>query len=339
MSRPKATIILLTYRQQATVARAMESLLHQNCTHSFEILVADDASPDATRAICEEYARRYPDIVRIMPPMPNRGLVGNYFDAFEAADGHYIADCAGDDEWLDPRRLQLSIDALDADPSLSAVFTDVEILSGSNSTLASQTPERRKWMHPNYPSASPHSESTSPANLDMRNAVRNEGSQILFDTLNNTNALPFILSSALYRKSAVLPAYDAHRDVIRCPEAGVEDLPIIAALGAAGDILYLPIVGYRYYIEESSISNNPDPEKQYKLYSRLLTLVGRLAAYYGIPLKQLSRHFHSKTRYLAGMISRIPDRQKAKILKRDLKTRAAQWPQRLSLSARLHLVR
>ncbi|MDE5840530.1 MAG: glycosyltransferase, partial [Muribaculaceae bacterium] len=124
-----ATVILLAFRQKDTVARAMESLLRQECPYRYEILVADDGSADGTRETCARYAAIYPDIVRMMPEAPNKGLVDNYFDAVEAASGKYIADCAGDDEWLDPMRLRRQIEALEADASLSAVCCDVEVFN------------------------------------------------------------------------------------------------------------------------------------------------------------------------------------------------------------------
>lgn len=311
MEKIRATIILLTYNQEQTIARALESLLRQRCDFRYEILVADDASPDSTRAICEEYARKYPEIVRMMPQMPNRGIVGNYFDAYEAAAGDYIADCAGDDEWLDPERLQRSIEILDADSSLSAVFTDVEICENGKCRLASSLPEHQKWLRDRVP-----------------------GREILIDTLNNTDALPFTLSAALYRKSAVEKVYAVNKEIVRCPEGRVEDLPLIAAIGYGGDVAYLPIVGYRYYIEGVSVSNNLDYERQYRFYAPLLSVVKKLADFYGIPLKELRTHFRVKTTYLAGLLGLSGN----KSMLHDFRQRYGEWRLPLPLRARLHLL-
>ncbi|MDE7441540.1 MAG: glycosyltransferase, partial [Muribaculaceae bacterium] len=37
----KATIIILTYNQVATIGRAIESVLRQECRYPFELLIAD----------------------------------------------------------------------------------------------------------------------------------------------------------------------------------------------------------------------------------------------------------------------------------------------------------
>ena len=85
------SVIVLAYNQQDSIARTLDSILMQKCRLPIEIVVGDDASTDGTRAVCEDYARRYPDIVRLMPAAPNKGMVDNYFDCMLACRGKYIA--------------------------------------------------------------------------------------------------------------------------------------------------------------------------------------------------------------------------------------------------------
>ena len=47
MTPPLASIILLTYKQEAFVEEALRSLLGQDWPN-FEIIISDDASPDGT---------------------------------------------------------------------------------------------------------------------------------------------------------------------------------------------------------------------------------------------------------------------------------------------------
>ena len=104
MKNPKVSVIVICYNQRDTISRALDSVLAQeDC--DYEVIIGDDASADGTREVCEEYARRYPGRVRLMPAAPNKGVVDNYFDCFDAARGEYVADCAGDDYWLGTRRL------------------------------------------------------------------------------------------------------------------------------------------------------------------------------------------------------------------------------------------
>ncbi|MDE6649425.1 MAG: glycosyltransferase [Muribaculaceae bacterium] len=308
-----ATVILLTYRQKDTVARAMESLLRQECPYRYEILVADDGSPDATREICAQYAAIYPDIIRMMPESPNKGLVDNYFDAVEAAEGRYVADCAGDDEWLDPMRLQRQIDALEADASLSAVCCDVEVLNtadGSSEVTAGKVYEG----------------SGTPEFAD--------GATVLKGALDSESGLPFILSSALFRREPLMALLRTHPEVVRCHDGGVEDIPVISALGASGGVLRLPFVGYRYYIDGESLSNSRSDERQYRFTARVSDMVRRLGDFYGMEPKDQITFFNAKFSYMAGLARRAND----PALAADLKRRLPLWRLPLPLKARLNLL-
>lgn len=305
---PKASVILLSYNHRKSFARAIESILAQNTDYQYEILIADDGSTDGTAEIARQYAVQYPDIIRMMPPAPNKGLVDNYFDAVMQCRGEYITDCAADDYWLDTSLLQTEIDILDADHSLTVVFPDV---AENGTQLHSQMPRYSRWMRP-----------------------RISGHDILLGTLNNTNALPYQLSAALYRKSSLLTVMQRAPEMVRNPACGVEDLPIIAALASQGDAAYTPLVGYCYTIDDTeTISNNLSPAKAFRFYSRLLAFTPVLARYYGIPLTDLKDHFHQKYSYIASMARKAGDKSAIPLLKTIRKS----WqPLRPSLKARLN---
>lgn len=313
---PKASIIILTYNQEGTIGRAIESVLRQKCSYPYEIVVADDCSPDRTREVAEEYARRYPETVRLMPKLPNRGLVGNYFDAFEACRGEYISDCAGDDEWLDENRLQKQIEILDENPNVSAVFTDVEEYKVGDEGKV------EKRLHSTIPARSRY----------MRPLVA--GRDILVGVLNNVDALPYTLSAALYRKSSVMTLYAADKGNLRSPASGVEDLAMIAALASQGDAIYLPIVGYRYYIDGESVSNNLSHRKGYNFYLRATRECYRLSRLYGVDKELLKDHYNSKITFLATQIHHMGDLS----LLPELDECRRMWGARYTFRARVHIL-
>lgn len=96
------SVIIICYNQEATVARAIESVLSQDYG-DMEVVVSDDCSTDGTRRIVADYARR--GLVRDVSPRRHLGIPANYFHALSCCRGRYIADCAGDDAWTDPARL------------------------------------------------------------------------------------------------------------------------------------------------------------------------------------------------------------------------------------------
>lgn len=312
--RIKATIILLTYNQEKTVGRAMESLLRQTCGYSFEILVADDGSTDGTRAICEKYAVRYPDRIRILPESRNRGIVDNYFDAVLSANGEYIADCAGDDEWLDAYRLEKQIRTLEENPRVMAVSSNVE-------TFYPATNEKRIT-----PGCMMTEEETAKKNYFT-------GESVLKALFNHTDSLPYVLSSALYRRAPVVRLLEENPDVIRCHDGGVEDVPVIAALAAAGDVMYLPLKGYRYYVDGESASNNHPFDREYMMTADVTGMTLRLADHYGVSRKEMKRFLGAKLPYMAAQVRHADD----PALADDLKRRLREWHVGMPIRGLLHL--
>ncbi|CAM3587011.1 glycosyltransferase [Nocardioides zeicaulis] len=117
--RPKVSVVTITYNHEAFIEQALESILAQETDFPVELVVADDASTDATAGIVREVAGRYPDrVVPLLRPH-NLGIHANFVSALEATRGHYVALCEGDDYWTDPRKLQRQADLLDARPDVA----------------------------------------------------------------------------------------------------------------------------------------------------------------------------------------------------------------------------
>ena len=145
---------------------------------------------------------------------------------------------------------------------------------------------------------------------------RVSGHEILLGTLNNTTALPYQLSAALYRKSSIMSVLKQAPQMVRNPECGVEDLPVIAALASQGDAAYTPLIGYHYTVDSTeTISNNLTPAKAFRFYSRLLAFTPILAKYYGIPLTDLNEHYQQKYSYIASMARKAGDKTALHTLK------------------------
>ena len=61
----KASVSLITYNQAAFIAQAIESVLEQQTTFDFELLIGEDDSSDGTRDIVRQYQARYPGRIRL----------------------------------------------------------------------------------------------------------------------------------------------------------------------------------------------------------------------------------------------------------------------------------
>lgn len=118
----------LVYNHEKYIAKAIESVLAQQCNFKIEMIVSDDCSPDGSAAIIRDYASRYPDIIKPIFNAKNIGAAANNLQVLRACKGKYIAALEGDDYWCDPYKLQKQIDFLEANPDFSMCFTDAGIV-------------------------------------------------------------------------------------------------------------------------------------------------------------------------------------------------------------------
>ena len=126
--RPKLSVVTTTHNQEAYVRDAFDSFIAQQIDFPMEVIVADDASTDATRAIIQEYVDRYPHLFRPILRPKNLGLNRNLVDALSKARGTYIALCEGDDYWIDPLKLSKQVAFLDRHPETAVCFHPVRTI-------------------------------------------------------------------------------------------------------------------------------------------------------------------------------------------------------------------
>lgn len=133
------SICCITYNHAQFIRKALDGFLMQETTFPVEIILAEDCSTDGTRAICEEYAARYPEKIRYICSETNVGAVENEARALRAAKGKYIALCEGDDYWTEPLKLQKQVDFMETHPEYSVTFHRYKI----------HYEETDKWMDDN----------------------------------------------------------------------------------------------------------------------------------------------------------------------------------------------
>ena len=139
---PDISILMITYNHESFIAQAIEGVLLQQTTYSFELIIGEDCGTDNTRKICEQYAQKYPDTIKLLPSDGNYGMAKNFIRILEASTGKYIAMCEGDDFWIDKNKLQTQVDFLEKNPTYSLCFHDIYHLNGKRKTVSG------KWNAP-----------------------------------------------------------------------------------------------------------------------------------------------------------------------------------------------
>lgn len=135
---PLVSICCATYNHEKYLAQAMESFLMQKVSFPIEIIIGDDCSTDGTPQIVQDYAGRFPQLVRVIASDANVGVSQNAFRIRSAARGKYIALCEGDDYWTDPHKLQKQVDFLEENPEFTVSGHWVKNVDGSGELLEKQ---------------------------------------------------------------------------------------------------------------------------------------------------------------------------------------------------------
>lgn len=297
--QPEVSVVVLSYNQRYTVARAMDSILEQQCAFAFEVVVSDDGSSDGTRELLEKYARDYPDVVRLLPAEPNRGIVENYFHALSHCRGKYIADCAGDDYWLTRHRLQDMWRRLDGDDSLSLVFTGWTVINrASGCSRDVNTEADGRLRAPVVP-----------------------GRTLLTALLGYHNPLPAHLSAALYRVSVLRKALDNYPEMVKNAGFACEDLPVLAALLASGDAAYIEGSSLAYTVGHVSATSEEDMRRVASFHLATLIASIRLARHYGVPIALLRHGMARKAAFVMAQAFNLHDRT----LRRDIDSRLSEY--------------
>ncbi|HBC88222.1 MAG TPA: hypothetical protein DCZ94_14825 [Lentisphaeria bacterium] len=89
------SVVIPTYDEKENIAVLLDRLVNILSGREFEIIVADDNSPDMTWRVVEEYARKEPR-VSCLRRMQNKGLSPSIVDAFDIARGEYLCVMDGD---------------------------------------------------------------------------------------------------------------------------------------------------------------------------------------------------------------------------------------------------
>ncbi|GAA4976076.1 glycosyltransferase family 2 protein [Algibacter aquimarinus] len=130
------SVLVMAYNHEAYLAQCLYSILNQKTNFSFEIILGEDASSDETRAICLDFAEKYPDKIKLFLRLRkdviyiNGSPTGrfNFIESLKSCTGKYVALCDGDDYWSDSLKLQKQVDFLEANPDYNICFHKANLL-------------------------------------------------------------------------------------------------------------------------------------------------------------------------------------------------------------------
>lgn len=132
---PRVSVCIVSYNHAPFIERALQTVIEQSTPFPFEVIVADDESPDGTRAIAERYIANSGAPVRLLDASPRLGARDNVLRAFAAARGEFIAYLESDDYWTCQSKLSEQVALLDSRRDLSGCFGRASVISAAGEFL------------------------------------------------------------------------------------------------------------------------------------------------------------------------------------------------------------
>lgn len=134
---PKLSIIVPVYRAENTLEKCLDSLLAQPY-RDMEIVLVEDASPDASGKLCDVYAQKY-DCIKVLHK-EHGGPTHTRKAGLAAASGDYISFVDSDD-YVEPEMFEVMMQKItetDADICICGIVVDID---GKRTPMYGDMPE------------------------------------------------------------------------------------------------------------------------------------------------------------------------------------------------------
>jgi len=129
------SVVMTIYNHGNFLARALDSVLSQETSLKYEIVIGDDASTDNSAALILRYSDKYPDKIVAVLRKNNIGGSRNFTDLFRRCRGRYITFIEGDDYWIDSKKLQLQYDYLENDTNSFSVSHRIKVCDSNDDLI------------------------------------------------------------------------------------------------------------------------------------------------------------------------------------------------------------
>lgn len=140
------SIVMAVYNHEDTVAEAIESVLMQEMPYTSVIYCLNDASTDNSAQILNDYARRYPDRIKIYTSPSNLGSGKKSFLFHRPpVKGKYWCLLAGDDYWTTHAKLAKQINFLEKHPDFVGCSCDTLVKNEVTGEKSFIKPARNTW--------------------------------------------------------------------------------------------------------------------------------------------------------------------------------------------------
>jgi glycosyltransferase involved in cell wall biosynthesis len=200
-TEPILNIAVLCHNHSVFIEKCINSILCQNTSYKYKIIIVDDFSTDGTREILENFFQQNQNKIELILNNDNIGALNSAKILAQNAKAKYVCFLDGDDYWCYENKIQTQIDFLENNPDYAGCFHDAKIEQYNKSNDANYN-HRTHINWKTYSQFNRYVEDFMPWDLLVRNIIPT-ASLIFRNTkvsefLNNFNAAALSLSWALH---------------------------------------------------------------------------------------------------------------------------------------------
>ncbi|MDX1774893.1 glycosyltransferase [Oceanihabitans sediminis] len=137
VEKPMVSVCMITYGHEKYIEEAITNVLNQEVDFEFELVVANDCSPDNTDTIIKNIIDTHQkgELINYYSHKKNMGMMPNFVFALKKCKGKYIALCEGDDYWTDTLKLQKQVGFLEMNLDYNISFHPIKIFNENSQEL------------------------------------------------------------------------------------------------------------------------------------------------------------------------------------------------------------
>ena len=118
----RLSVCVITYNHEEYIEQAITSVLNQDVSFDYEIVVGEDCSTNSTADVLRRLEVSNPGRLMVIYRENNIGAVKNALRTLKSCSGEYIAFLEGDDFWTSMDKLELQVAFLDQHQEASFCF-------------------------------------------------------------------------------------------------------------------------------------------------------------------------------------------------------------------------
>ena len=230
IQNPLVSVVIATYNQVAYIEETILSVLAQQCSYPFEVIIADDGSNDGERELLCDLQKKYPKQLKLIFNEKNLMVARNYVNAIREAKGKYIATLDGDDYWNTTDKLQRQVDILEMNSDISIVYTGYRKFESSTKKTVCNV---KTWKCV---------------------ALNKKGVEAAFAFALGDIDYP-LGSSACFRKDGYLYGCDKYEPLISTPYCAGEGTILNVSMCMTGYFYFIPEIMVSYRVLPDSLSH------------------------------------------------------------------------------------